>query len=116
MVERKKNAAADVVHADFSAFLKQLDKGRTEAELSEALEWITAAVKETGKAGSVMLKLTVTPATSGDVNQVFVKDEIITKTPKKDRKQTIFFTTRQNTLVRNNPDQAEMPFIGEENV
>lgn len=113
-VGTKTNGAADVIHADFSSFLKQINKGMTEAELSQQLEVITAAVKDTGKAGVVMLKITVTPAGSGEVNQVFVDGEVITKTPKKARKQTIFFTTRQNTLVRTNPDQLDMPFIGEE--
>lgn len=114
-VQTKSNVAADVIHADFSTFLKQINKGMTEAELSQSLEAITAAVKDTGKAGVVMLKVTITPAGSGEVNQVFVDGEVITKTPKKARKQTIFFTTRNNTLTRSNPDQPEMPFIGEEN-
>jgi hypothetical protein len=106
--------AADVVHADFSEFLKQINRGLAQHELCEALEKVTAAVKDTGKAGTFALKITVTPARRGEVNQVFVDADVITKVPRKDRKQTIFFTTRQNTLVRNNPDQTEMPFAGEE--
>ena len=113
MATQTKNAAADVIHADFSAFLKQVNKGITEVEASQALENITAKVKDTGRAGSFTIKISITPAGKGEVTQVLVDGEVSEKAPKKDRKQTIFFTTRTNTLVRNNPDQIEMPFLGE---
>lgn len=62
-----------------------------------------------------MLKITVEPATKGEVNQVFVDGEIVTKIPRKPRRKTLFFPTRLNTLVRHNPDQTEMPeIVGEE--
>jgi hypothetical protein len=115
MAKGDRSAAADGVHADFSAFLRQLNKGATECELSQALEEVTAAVKETGKAGVLTLKLTVSPAVAGEVNQVFVDDDIIKKIPRKDRRQTIFFTTRFNTLTRENPDQMDM-FEGSERI
>jgi hypothetical protein len=53
---------ADVIRADFAAFLKQVNKGNTEAEASQALELITAKVKDTGKAGSFSIKVSITPA------------------------------------------------------
>lgn len=104
---------ADVIRADFTAFLKQVNKGNTEVEASQALELITAKVKDTGKAGSFNIKVSITPAGKGEVTQVFVDAEVSVKEPKKDRKHTIFFTTNNNTLVRNNPDQSEMPVISE---
>lgn len=101
----------DVIHTDFSAFLKLVNKGTTEAEASQALEEITAAVKDTGKAGSFSIKVSISPAGKGEVRQVFVDGEVSLKKPKKDRQHTIFFPTRHNTLVRNNPDQDEMTVI-----
>lgn len=99
----------DVIRADFTSFIKQINKGLTEVEASQALEDITAKVKQTGKAGSFNIKVTITPAGKGEITQVFVDGEVTKKEPKMDRKQTIFFTTRLNTLVRNNPDQLEDP-------
>lgn len=113
MASTAKNGAADVIHADFASFLKLVNKGNTEAEASLALEKITAAVKDTGRAGSFSIKVSITPAGKGEVTQVFVDAEVSTKEPKKDRKHTIFFTTNNNTLVRNNPEQNEMPVITE---
>ncbi len=99
----------DVVSMDAMTVLSSLNKGRKMHELSVELEKLTAAVRDTGKAGSVTLKLTMEP-TNTEASQVFMTAEINGKLPKKDEQSTLFFTTRQNALVRNNPEQTEIPF------
>lgn len=98
----------DVVNADFLAFVQEINKGTSAAELSEALQEIVRAVRETGRPGELIFRLKVKPVDSTDGNQVTVEDDITTKLPRHRRKASLFFATRQNTLTRNNPDQMDM--------
>jgi hypothetical protein len=100
---------ADVVKIDALEVLSTLNKGRKMFELSVALEQLVHAVRETGKAGSVTLKLTMDPANT-EGSQVFVTAELNGKLPRKDEASTLFFTTGKDELVRNNPEQADLPF------
>lgn len=108
--ERKPaSAAPDVVTMDAIEVLKSLNKGRKMHELSIAMEQLVAAVRDTTKAGSITMKLTVEPA-GKEAAQVFVTAEINGKLPRPDESSTLFFTTRANALVRDNPEQADLPF------
>ena len=62
--------------------LREMRHGRSLAELSEQLALLVAAVRDTGKAGSLAYKITVKPASAGDVVTVQLEDDVIPKLPK----------------------------------
>lgn len=88
----------------FSDVLGDLGRGRTLDSLSERLDVLAEAVCETGKAGSLTLKLAVKPNGDGSVEIV---DEIKAVVPDASRGKTVFFTSERG-LVRSDPRQSEM--------
>lgn len=94
---------------DFLAFLALIGKGRTVRELGEKLQELVAAVEETGKAGTLSIKIGVKPAgKSIQDGAVMVTDEIALKAPKLARPESIFFADAEHTLSRSNPNQNEL--------
>lgn len=91
---------------DFAVFLVALAKGRTHGELSRALRDVTAAVSETGKPGSLTLRIDIKPQSNTDA--VTVTDKVGVKLPAYDRPASIFFVDDDHNLVRNNPNQQSI--------
>ncbi len=92
----------------FERTLRELRSGLAVSELSEELGKVIEAVRLTGKAGELVLRVKVKPASKGDVNTVLVEDRIDAKLPKPESAQTIFYTTEANGLQRSDPRQTEM--------
>jgi hypothetical protein len=88
----------------FSRLLSEFREGESQAELSEQLQEVVAAVRDTGKPGKLTYTIIVKP--SG--NAIVVTDEIKTKVPQMPRDASIFFATDQNTLQRENPNQKRL--------
>jgi hypothetical protein len=107
MAESTPDIATDVPSQDFLAFVAGVNKGRTVTELGEMLQALVAAVENTGKGGSLTLKLTVKPAGKNS-NAVAVTDEVLLKAPKLNRPESIFFADKDHNLVRTDPDQPSM--------
>jgi hypothetical protein len=84
----------------FAATLQELEKGATHADLSDYIQQVTAAVIETGKPGSVTLKLAIKPMDDGEV---VVATGITKVVPEHDRKATRFFVDGDNNLTRDLP-------------
>lgn len=108
--DEKTKAAPDVVKSDFAATLAEVNKGRSPFELSQALDKLVRAVRETGKPGKLVYTLTINPVPKTE-SQVGVTDDIDIKLPKPNRFQSLFFTTKDNRLSRENPDQMQIPNI-----
>lgn len=89
----------------FVSWLAEQRQGLTEVELGDALAELTRAVVETGKKGTLTLKVTV--KASGD-DMVIVGDEITVKAPKADRAISIFFTDETARLQREDPRQGKL--------
>jgi hypothetical protein len=89
----------------FAAFLQEQSRGRTHLELSEQLHALIAAVAETGKAGSLVLRIDVKPISPGDTSTLTVTDAITVKAPKADRPKSIFFVDGTGNLSREDPKQ-----------
>ena len=70
---------------------------------------VLAAVRESGKAGSITFTVSVKPASKGVTNVVMVESQIKTKLPEPDRGMTVFYLTEDNRLVRNDPRQQQLP-------
>lgn len=90
------------------ALLRSLRRGNAIADLDDALAQLVASVRETGKAGTLTLKLRVEPADK-DSRTVFVTDEIASKLPKREPGKSIFYIDHQGRLTRNDPDQPDLP-------
>lgn len=97
-----------MIQNSFVTTLAELRKGVTVSDLSDELAALVARIRETGKKGSITLKLTLVPAdTSGEA--ITIDDDISVKLPKLTRSKTTFFTTDENSLQRNNPRQPDFP-------
>ena len=93
----------------FEETIVQINNGATVAELSEALGKVVAAVRATGKSGSISLTLKVAPASKGNGDVLLVESLVKTKLPEAERGMTIFYATDNNLLVRNDPKQQTLP-------
>jgi hypothetical protein len=93
----------------FGVFIQDVRDGRAHAELTAQLGELVAAVRQTGKGGSLTLKIDVKPAGRGsDVDKVVITDTVTSKVPKPDRGQDFFWLTDTNDLSRNHPRQHSL--------
>ena len=96
----------------FLETLGSLRLGRTLEDLGEELETLVSAIRQTGKGGELRLILKIRPAKSGVVSYVTIEDQIVSKCPKLEKGDTVFFTTADNGLTRQDPTQTELPLRG----
>jgi len=96
----------------FLEAIRELRNGRTLDDLADQLNTLVAVVRDTNKAGSLTLKLSIRPATRNDATTVLLEDEVILKLPKPDRAATLMFTTDDNNLCRDNPRQQKLNLRG----
>lgn len=91
----------------FADVLLEVDKGRFHTELSTALQELVGRVVETGKAGSLTVKLAIKP-TKGD--PLTVAASVAVKRPEFDRAESFFYPDAEHNLLREDPNQqALMP-------
>lgn len=103
---------ADVVNGDVVEVLRTLGNGRVLYDLAAGLEEVVNGLREyPQKTGSVTLKIVVSPMSRGDERRVTVDGTVTVKAPKKPAESKIFFTTKEGTLVRDDPQHME--FKGE---
>jgi flagellar hook assembly protein FlgD len=89
--------------------LLQMNNGATVTEMAEALKKAVATVRQTGKSATITLTLKISPATKNVTDVVTVESSVKTKLPEPERGVTIFYTTDENDLVRNDPKQQTLP-------
>lgn len=92
----------------FFTTLRDLRAGETLSELDGAIAEVVSAVKATGKAGEVILKIKVRPPKKSSGVYLTVEDDVTVKVPKQDRADTIFFPTADNGLSRQDPSQMPL--------
>jgi hypothetical protein len=93
----------------FAVILQDIRDGRVHAELTNTMEELLTSVKETGKGGSITLKLTIKPARRGtDVDKVVITDSITASVPQHDRGEDFYWLTDDNDLSRNHPRQTTL--------
>jgi hypothetical protein len=90
----------------FNATVAQLNNGRTQQELSEALSELVQACRDTNKVGEITLKIKVRP--DGASGQYFLEDQMNVTLPKFDRAKTLFFGTPEGNLQRTDPAQGDL--------
>ncbi len=85
-----------------------LKNGAVVTQLSEKLRDLTAAVRSTEKTGSLTLKLKVSPAAKGSGDVVIVEATLKSLLPEPDMGRTVFFTTDEGDLLRQDPNQKRL--------
>ena len=97
---------------DFAAVLLDIGGGRLHALASDQLAAVTAAVKETGKKGVVLLKVEVEPLKKADAGVLTVTGTVVAKAPARDEDspRSVFFADDDGNLSRNDPRQPQLPF------
>ena len=93
----------------FADTLRELDKGRVHAELSERLQEVIEAVLDVRKAGTVQLTLRVDATKGGDMVEVLAT--VAAKKPRVAR-ASMFFVDDEHNLTRANPNQPVLPLTG----
>ncbi len=92
----------------FADVMGQLAAGQVVEDLDNSLAEVARAVEESGKNGTVTIKLII--AANGDHMVTFDAD-INTKKPKASFGKTLFYTDAEGGLHRRDPRQLEMPLV-----
>lgn len=101
--------AVEVEPKPFATFLIEHARGKTHDELSRAMRDLLVAIDQTGKSGSITLKVTVVPG--GAPGAVVVTDEVKSSLPRGERPKSIFFVDEHMRLQRNDPRQMSLDSI-----
>lgn len=91
----------------FTDVLRDMRKGRVVDAASEELAEVVRAVLDTGKAGSISLKLTIKPQGKGD-NAVIVSAALSANKPQAALPDALFFADLDGDLLRDDPTQQRM--------
>lgn len=91
----------------FAELLTILDHGAAHAEASRALHDLVSAVQDTGKPGSLNLKIAVKPV-SGSSGQLLVSAVVTARPPQSDPGAAVFFADDAGNLTRHDPRQPQI--------
>lgn len=93
----------------FATTLNEVDEGRAHTRVSDQFADLIAAVRETGRPGTLVLTVKVAPVTKGNADAFMVSAAAVVKAPKQDVPASIFFPTRDGNLSRNDARQPQLP-------
>lgn len=88
--------------------VRDLRRGEFLNDCADKLQEVVAGVEDTGKAGKLLIEITIKPASKGQ-GAVMVADKITVKLPQLPAGETIMFVTPENNLMANDPRQADLP-------
>lgn len=86
---------------------RDIRRGQMLEDCADELHKVVKAVEETGKAGKLVIELTIKPASKGQ-GAVICSDKVRAKLPELPTGETILFVTTENNLVANDPRQKEI--------
>ena len=92
----------------FTDTLGDIRNGDVVTDLTEALREVVTRVLETGKKGTLTLKLTVTNVSRGAGAALQIDDDITTKIPKPSKGASVLFADADGQLQRNDPRQPRL--------
>lgn len=108
--EEVRSYATEVIEA-----LSEQRSGTLLYDLGEAMADVIATVRQTGKPGSLTLKLSVRPAQKGGGAYLNISDEIKVTKPKPETAETLMYAHEDGRLSRRDPRQPALPaFDGKE--
>lgn len=88
--------------------LHAIRRGRLLEDVNESLRSVVKMVMESGRAGSVTLKLSLKPVSRNE-DQIQVSDTITVTPPKPEPGSTILWAGENGELHRNAPDADDTP-------
>lgn len=86
---------------------RELRRGEFLDECADGLNAVVNAVEETGKAGKLVIELTIKPASKGQ-GAMIVADKITPKLPALPAGETVLFATPEGNLQANDPRQGNL--------
>jgi hypothetical protein len=89
----------------FAEILTRVDDGNPHAEATCVLADLVQRCRDTGKAGSMTVKVTIKPIGQAGGRQMGVSIEVDEKPPKYPPSPSVFFADDSGSLSRENPDQ-----------
>lgn len=92
---------------NFIQTVAEINAGALQEELSDALRTLVQEVRKTGGKGSLTLVLDIKAAKGNQ--SVIVDADVKLKAPKLERPTEFFFVGRDNSLLRDHPDQQKLP-------
>lgn len=119
MTNRKDAAPAappdeEMVVRPFADWFREQAKGTTHEEMGDALHDLIQRVRDTGKAGSLHLTISVKLLEKANPDgALLIADEIKLKLPEHDRPASIFYTDEHGNPVRNDPQQLTFESLRE---
>ena len=90
--------------------LRDLRGGQVIDDMAVNIQELVQAVQSTGKAGSLTMKIVVTPM-KGSTEAFVIKDNISLKKPTIESAGTVLFPTPEGNLTRTHPKQDNLPGI-----
>ena len=87
--------------------VRDLRRGEFLNDCADKLQEVVAGVEDTGKAGKLLIEITIKPASKGQ-GAVMVADKITVKLPQLPAGETIMFVTPENNPVPNDPRQKDL--------
>ena len=105
-MQNKTSEGAINLDSSFITLLQNHRQGGALNELGQALRTVADAAQLTGKPGGITLKVAIAPTNSGAVE---ILDDIKITMPKAEKTGSLFFVGEDGNLLRNNPNQLEMP-------
>jgi hypothetical protein len=90
----------------FADVLNSLRRGKTHREASSLLQELVTAVRDTGRQGTLTMKLKVSRNKAGMIE---IDDLITTAPPKPDRDSSLYFADDEGNLSKDDPRQMSLP-------
>ena len=81
------------------------NRGSAEAEASDAIHEVIAAIRETKKKGKVTIEVAMEPV-KGDVNRLSIEVTVKAKVPRPQPASDVFYSTEAGGLQKTDPNQA----------
>lgn len=91
---------------EFDKILTRLRFGALADEMSDKTEQVVAAAMQTGKPGSVTLKLSFKPGKKG--YQMEITDTVSAVIPEPDKESTLLFANDEGELLEQDPRQGTL--------
>lgn len=98
----------------FAATLHEIGNGKFTARLAAQVAEVTQAVRETGKKGSITIKLEIEPVKKNSSGALNVSGSSVAKAPEGSDATTssIFFADDHGNLTKDDPRQQQLPLVG----